>query len=249
MDSNQLTDKQFWLNYWESKQNLAFPVSQSYPFISHISSLLLKYNTRSFLEIGGFPGYYSVWVKKNHKIQSTLLDFVIHERILHQLEQVNGLPQGSVDTIEADLFDYTPAHKYDLVVSNGLIEHFNDTADIIQKHVQFLPANGTLFITLPNFRGLNGWFQRTFDPENYAKHNIGCMDLDFLRNVCLSLGLHDIDVQYNGRFMLWLENEASQPTWVKVFMKALWFPLKVLFKLVPIETRLFSPYIILTARV
>jgi SAM-dependent methyltransferase len=246
MESNQLTDKQFWLNYWESKQNLVIPVGANYPFIPEIKALLQKNPIGSFLEIGGFPGYYSVWV--HHRLPSTLLDFVIHEKILHQLEVANGLPAGSVGTIEADLFAYTPTQTYDLVASNGLIEHFNDTADIIQKHVQFLSEQGTLFITLPNFRGLNGWFQRTFDPENYAKHNIRCMDPDYLTQVGQALGLREVEARYHGRFMLWLENKSTQPLWVRALLKAVWLPLKVLFKVLPLETRWFSPYIVLTAR-
>jgi 2-polyprenyl-3-methyl-5-hydroxy-6-metoxy-1,4-benzoquinol methylase len=59
----------------------------------------------------------------------------------------------------------------------GLIEHFNDTKFIIGEHLKFLKPGGTLFITLPNFKSVNGWVQRSFDKENYDKHNINSMDL------------------------------------------------------------------------
>jgi SAM-dependent methyltransferase len=249
MDSNQLTDKAFWLDYWENKTGLVFNIPDNYPFLSLLKKLVTEGNVKSLLEIGGFPGYYSVWTKKHLGIDSTLLDFVIHPRILHQLEVANALPSGETKTLEADLFNYEPREKFDLVMSNGLIEHFANTQEIIEKHTAFLAKNGVLFISLPNFRGLNGWFQKTFDPENYAKHNIKCMDLDLLENACRQLGLKDIKVYYSGRFMLWLENERKQPAWVRLFRKATWFVLKVFSKFFPFETKALSPYIVITARV
>ena len=242
-----LTDRTFWLNYWESKSDLVFQVQSNYPFIEELERIVTTQKPKTMLEIGGFPGYYCVWLKKHLDLDSTLLDFVVHHRILNELESVNGLPNGAVGVIETDLFVYNSDSKFDLVTSNGLIEHFEDTAQIIQKHIDQLENNGTLFITLPNFKSLNGWFQKTFDPSNYSKHNIGCMDIDFLKKVCNDLKLRQINVKYDGRFMLWLENESQKPLWVRVFKKALWLPLKVLFKIIPIETKAFSPYIVVTA--
>jgi SAM-dependent methyltransferase len=245
---NGLTDKEFWLNYWESKTGLVFNIPDNYPFLSLLKKLVRVNQVKSSLEIGGFPGYYSVWAHKNLKIKTDLLDFVIHPEILHQLEKTNEIPEGSIGTVEADLFNYTPIGRYDLVMSNGLIEHFQNTADIIQKHIQFLSPNGVLFISLPNFQGLNGWFQKTFDRDNYDKHYIESMDLVYLRKVCTHLGLKDIEVYYSGRFMLWLENEGKQPTWVQAFRKSTWFTLKVFSKFFPFETKALSPYIVITAR-
>jgi hypothetical protein len=47
--------------------------------------------------------------------------------------------------------------------------------------------------------------------------------------------------------MLWLENESTQPLWVNLFKKACWLPLKIFFKLVPIQTKAFAPYILIKA--
>lgn len=246
--ANQLTDRNFWLNYWESKTGLAFKIQPNYPFIQVLDKLI-GHRAVSMLEIGGFPGYYAVWAKKNRNVQATLLDFVIHKTILNQLEEANDLPAGSIQTLEADLFEYQPAAKFDIVVSNGLIEHFNDTKDILQRHVAFLNDKGALLVTLPNFAGLNGWFQKTFDAENYSKHNIRCMDIHYLTELCQSLHLKDIDVYYHGRFMLWLEDASSKPLFARWLLKMLWLPLKLILKIIPVETKAFSPYIVISARV
>lgn len=248
MTDNQLTDKEFWLKYWESKTGLVFNIPDHYPFVELVKKLVDENNVKTLLEVGGFPGYYSVWAAKNLKIKTTLLDFVVHDRILRQLESANQVEEGSVDVLEVDLFSYEPSAQYDLVMSNGLIEHFRDTHDIISRHLKYLKPGGTLFISLPNFRGLNGWFQKTFDRANYEKHYIESMDLEFLKTQCQRLQLKNIEVYYSGYFMLWLENIKEQPFWVRAFKKTLWLPLKVFFTIVKINTKAFSPYIVITAK-
>lgn len=246
MSSNELTDKAFWLNYWESKENLVFEVPSNYPFLSELTSLVHKNKTKTLLEIGGFPGYYSVWAPKLG-VRATLLDFVVHPAILNQLEVANHLKAGTTGVVEADLFTTKASPDYDLVMSNGLIEHFQNTEDILARHASFVRPGGILFVSLPNFRGLNGWFQKTFDPSNYEKHNISSMDIARLEAICKKLGLRNVNVRYSGYFMLWLENEAEQPLWVRIFKKLVWFPFKAFFKLFPVNTRAFAPYIVITA--
>lgn len=246
--NNELTSRQFWLDYWESKEGLVFEVPNNYPFVGLLEKLVKQNNSKTLLEIGGFPGYFSVWAKRHLQLNATLLDFVVHTKILNELETANNLKTGSIEVVEVDLFNYTPQKKYDLVVSNGLIEHFVDTKNIIQKHVEQLNSGGILLITLPNFKSLNGWFQKTFDLENYEKHNINCMDLDLLHNACQGLGLTEIQTRYDGKFMLWFERENDKPLWVRLLKKAIWLPLKVFFKIIPIDTKAFSPYIIVTAK-
>jgi SAM-dependent methyltransferase len=245
--NNELTTRQFWIDYWESKVGLVFEVPNNYPFVGLLEKLVKENDCKNLLEIGGFPGYFSVWTQRHLLLDSTLLDFVVHTKILNKLETANQLEIGSIKVIEADLFNFQSQKKYDIVVSNGLIENFLDTKNIIQKHVEQLNSGGVLLITLPNFKSLNGWFQKIFDFENYEKHNITCMDLDLLRSICQSLGFSNIDTRYDGKFMLWFEREIEKPFLVRLLKKVLWLPLKVFFKVIPIDTRAFSPYIIITA--
>lgn len=242
-----LTDKQFWLDYWEKKTNLIFEVPKNFVLTNFLNDIVKNHHIKSALEIGGFPGHYTIYLKKYLGIDSSLLDYVIHPKIINDLLQANGLKSGDVGVIEADLFNHQVTNKYDLVYSNGLIEHFDDTELVIKKHVELLSNDGQLFISLPNFKGINGWFQKTFDIENYKKHNIDSMDIELLKKCCSNLGLKNIQVFYNGGFMLWLENEAQQPAWVKVFKKIIWIKGKIFSKLTGSESKLLSPYIIVLA--
>ena len=157
------------------------------------------------------------------------------------------MKDGDVNIIESDLFNYTPEEKYDMVLSFGLIEHFSDTASIIKTHLQFLKPGGTLFITLPNFTGVNGWVQRNFDKENYDKHYIDCMNPAFLADTCKQLGLKEVESYYHGKFTVWLENKSEQSAIAKSIVKAIWVVGKVFTKIIPVESKALSPYIVLKA--
>ncbi len=245
---NLLTDRQFWVKYWESKTDLSVIIPSNYLFHRQLADIVEKENVRTAIELGGFPGYYAVFLKKYLKLEVTLLDYFVHPPITHQLLETNGLVENDINVIETDLFKYETPQQYDLVLSCGLIEHFLDTEDIIKRHISFLKPGATLFITLPNFTAVNGWFQKTFDKENYDKHNIDSMNPQLLAEICENAGLVNVNAGYFGKFSVWLENESQKPLGVKLFKKSVWVFGKVISKIFPIETKQFSPYIILTAK-
>ena len=245
---NQLTDRKFWTNYWESKPNLALSIDKKYLFHQQLEEIVKKNKVKTAIELGGFPGYYSIFLKKYLGIQVTLFDYFVHPGILKMVLTKNGLKEDDMTILQNDLFNYHPDQKYDLVLSCGLIEHFKDTKDIIQRHLEFLKPGGTLFITLPNFKSVNGWVQKTFDPENYGKHNIDCMDPELLAKIAKDLNLILVKASYWGRYSVWLENKDQKSGLTKAFIKSIWFVGKVATKLIPVESKWLSPYIVLEAQ-
>ncbi|WP_158825318.1 class I SAM-dependent methyltransferase [Mucilaginibacter lacusdianchii] len=245
--SNELTDRKFWANYWESKKDLAFDVPANYTFHQLFKKLLGNRSIQSAIELGGFPGYYAIFLKKYFGLHTSLFDFYVHQPILKEVLSANALTEKDVKVIEGDLFSYQPQQQYDLVLSCGLIEHFNDTQDVISRHLSFLKPGGTLFITLPNFTGVNGWVQRSYDMDNYNKHNINSMNPSSLAQYCRELGLKDVEAYYYGHFSIWLENRNQQSGLTKAFLKLLWLTGKVATKIVPVESKALSPYIVVKA--
>ncbi|MEO5910245.1 MAG: methyltransferase domain-containing protein [Pelobium sp.] len=246
--ANELTDRDFWKNYWESKQGLIVEIPRNYVFYEIFDRIISEEKTSSAIELGGFPGYYAVFLKKFYKVETTLLDYFIYPKITDELIKKNNLPANSIDIIETDLFNYQPKKTYDLVLSCGLIEHFEDTKSIIATHLQFLSKGGKLLITLPNFTGVNGWVQKNFDEENYLKHNIKSMDPEFLANIAKELGLTEVKTYYFGRFSTWLENRESKSALTKLTVKAIWIAGKIIVKTFRFESKLLSPYIVLEAK-
>ena len=246
MEQN-LTDRGFWKSFWESRKNLIFYIKPDYVFGDILAGLIKQKDIKNAIELGGFPGYYSIYLKKYQGLDTTLFDYYIHEGLIKELLAKNGLKEDDINIIESDLFTYTPEEKYDLVTSFGLIEHFSDTASIIKTHLQFLKTGGTLFITLPNFTGVNGWVQKSFDKENYDKHYINCMNPAFLAETCRQLGLKEVESYYHGKFTVWLENKSEQSAIAKSIVKAIWVTGKVFTKIIPIESKALSPYIVVKA--
>ena len=245
---NQLTDKKFWTNYWESKPDLALSIDKKYLFHQQLEEIVKKNKVKTAIELGGFPGYYSIFLKKYLGIQVTLFDYFVHPGILKMVLTKNGLKEDDMTILQNDLFNYHPDQKYDLVLSCGLIEHFKDTKDILERHLKFLKPGGTLFITLPNFKSVNGWVQKTFDQENYVKHNVDCMDPELLAKILKDLNLTVVKASYWGRYSVWLENKDQKSGLTKAFIKSIWFIGKVATKLIPVESKWLSPYIVLEAK-
>lgn len=246
--SKHLTDNSFWKNFWESKKNLIFKIKENYTFSKQLATIIKSRNIKTSIELGGFPGYYSIFLKKYFAVEATLFDYYIHKQIIAKLLSANDLRVNDIQIIEDDLFNYKPEKKYDLVCSFGLIEHFTNTEEIIHKHLQFVKDEGTLFITLPNFKSLNGWVQKTFDSYNYNKHYIECMDLKYLTNILNKLNLSNICVYYNGGFSLWLENKEEKALHIKLMVKILWIIGKIVYKIFPFESKWTSPYIVIEAK-
>ncbi|WP_428328584.1 class I SAM-dependent methyltransferase [Mucilaginibacter sp.] len=246
MEQN-LTDRSFWKSFWESKKDLIFYIKPNYVFGDILGKLIAEKKIKTAIELGGFPGYYATYLKKYQHLDTSLFDYYVHPELINQLLEKNGLKPGDISIIEADLFTYKPEKLYDMVLSFGLIEHFNDTKAIIETHLQFLKPGGTLFITLPNFTGVNGWVQRKFDKDNYDKHNISSMNPDLLADSCRALGLKEVESYYHGRFTVWLENKAEQGSLTKTLVKAIWWAGKIATKIIPVESKALSPYIVLKA--
>ncbi len=246
--NNQLTDRQFWVNYWENKTDLVFEVPANYLFFRQLQAIKQDEACQNAIELGGFPGYYAVFLRKHLGLETSLFDYFVHRPLVDSLLQKNGLGSNDIKVIEADLFNYSTPSQYDLVLSCGLIEHFQDTADILRRHIAFMKPGATLFVTLPNFRSFNGWFQKKFDRENYDKHNLACMDPALLRGILEAEGLQVQYAGYFGKFGLWLENEGQRSMILRWFKKICWLKGKILTKIFPFESRVLSPYIILRAK-
>jgi hypothetical protein len=153
------------------------------------------------------------------------------------------MPLNSIKCINADFLSFHSERKYDIVFSSGFIEHFEDTADVISRHVELLSENGQLLIIIPNFLGLNGSIQRWFDKQNLDAHNLNSMDISILEMVMKGFNLKDLTVDYIGKPMLWLEpkpENKSKRKWIKM--------LSYVVKLFPIKSRFLSPFIAIYAR-
>lgn len=237
-ENNNITDKEFWDNYWSNYRYDKVP--QKVVFEKFMPKLTWG---QSFIEIGGFPGVFAACFYRRGVSDVTILDFHINKQIVRNFERVNQLPEGTIQCIESDFFAFSSDRKYDVVFSSGFIEHFEDTQDVISRHVDLLSEKGQLLILIPNFLGLNGKLQRRFDRENLEAHNLQSMEIPYLKEIMRTFNLRDISVDYIGKPMLWLEpkpEHRNRRKWVKMLSYAV--------KLFPLKGKFLSPFIAIYAR-
>ncbi|MBK5194555.1 MAG: methyltransferase domain-containing protein [Proteiniphilum sp.] len=234
---NRMTDRAHWDAYWANYRYDKIPdkvVFQKY--------MKMLRRGDSFIEIGGFPGLFAAWFYKQGITDVTVLDFHMEREIVRKLEKINGLKEDSIQCIHTDFFTFKSEKKYDVVFSSGFIEHFEDTRDVIKRHVELLSENGQMLILIPNFLGLNGKIQQRLDKENIDAHNLRSMEIRSLKEMMRSFNLHDVKVEYIGKPMVWLEpkpGNRSKQKWVKC--------LSYIIKLFPVRGRMLSPFIAIYA--
>jgi SAM-dependent methyltransferase len=89
----------------------------------------------------------------------------------------HGLPPENV--VQLDFFSDECLLRYrehfDVVVSRGFIEHFEDPSRVVDRHLELLKPGGLLIITIPNLRGVNRALTGLFHPELIPMHNLEIM--------------------------------------------------------------------------
>jgi SAM-dependent methyltransferase len=238
-EEEKLASREFWVNYWSG---IKPAVVNSIDFEKFFSGLP---QGSELIEIGGFPGRYPIFLKKKFNYNITIFDYVIIPEIIDRMCVANDLPEKSFPVIEGDFFTYDPEKQFDLVFSIGFIEHFENTAEVIQRHLPFVKPGGRLVITLPNFRGINGCVQKTLDKSLYRAHNIGIMNVKKLSSICEQCGFKDFKVFYSEKPRLWMDKTARGGFLIRGMVS--WLSRFISIFHTKKGSRLFSPFIVITA--
>lgn len=74
--------------------------------------------------------------------------------------------------VQGDLFQPPPdwIGRFDVVFSFGLVEHFENTAQVVAACAQYLRPGGQMVTLVPTMRGLYGLAYRFLRPAIYQKH-------------------------------------------------------------------------------
>ncbi len=117
--------------------------------------ILKKINDGSLLELGLGHGHTIQYFLNSQKIS--------HYRIIEGSEQIieNFLRQNydvSIDIIHDRFETYDSEDKFDNIVMGFVLEHVDDPVLLINKYIQYLKPESSLFITVPNSDALNRRF-------------------------------------------------------------------------------------------
>jgi len=248
MEINRLTTLDLWAQYWQGKnKTMLVDDNFSYSRIFYKLSEDLPAGSTS-IELGGFPGKFSVFFKKFLKWRPTLLDYYFDEVVFNDMIECNSLAESDIKVIVSDLFAVEPTEKYDLVASFGLVEHFKDLEQILRAHMKFMNYGGRILIIIPNFRGLNGILQKFFDFENLKIHNLAIMNLAVLAKAAQEVGLSEVEVSYYDSTQVWIENINSRRLLLRLLVRFVDNMASVLGFIVGKENWFLSNSIVVSAR-
>jgi SAM-dependent methyltransferase len=197
----ELTDNVFWDDYWK---NIRVPcrVNMSFSFERCLdkafSNVFRSDPNKTLIEIGCAPGKWMVY---------------FHERYGYKVAGLDSSQQGILKTLEnltyhkidgkiynEDFFRFQPKEEYDIVLSLGFIEHFDDVDRVIEKHLSLLRTGGLLVLGVPNFKGINKVIQKHVSEDILKKHNLNVMDRKFFEKLPERFPLETISVKYKCSF-------------------------------------------------
>ncbi|MBD3178512.1 MAG: methyltransferase domain-containing protein [Candidatus Latescibacteria bacterium] len=198
----------------------------------------------SCLEIGCFPGrYLSVMGRLGYRLYGVDL-----AEKLPELEEWLSRENFNTGTFwQEDFFSFDPGMAFDMVLSLGFIEHFQNWDEVLEKHFPLVKKGGHIILEAPNFtHGVQSWIHRTLDRENYLQHFPEAMDIESWRKVLERGGFEVIFCGYAGRFDFWVQ--AQERGILSRSALTILRYLKPAAALLPAGNKLYSPYAVVMAR-
>jgi len=165
----------------------------------------------------------------------------------------------SADIVCADFFDppKNMAQSYDILLSFGVVEHFEDTAASIRAMSLFIKPGGKMITIIPNMVGIIGTIQKIINKPVYDIHEL--IDPFHLKLAHESIGLEVIECDYFISTNFGVNNlsgiSAKSFSWIikKVFLgffarisMLIWFLESRTGFIFP-YSKFFSPYVVCIA--
>lgn len=179
-----LTDATFWENYWASCK-LPNVVDEGFSFdrcLSRELEKILKDCTGNVLEVGCAPGRWLAFLATRIGLKPSGIEYSKKGMEVTK-ENFSLLGIKCEDIWSGDFFEIPPQRTYDVVMSQGFIEHFDNATEVIEQHLLWLKPGGILVLGVPNFLGVYHTIQSILDPSLLEKHNLTIMNLDYFRRI------------------------------------------------------------------
>lgn len=182
MQNQTLTDREYWDNRWE---RIKLPVEIREETAKHTTRQIIKIVSQTLprkdhlkiLEIGGSPGKWLAYFKKNYRYDIYAIDY-------SEIGCTKMKENFDVLNLEATIYrcniltdDLSNLPRFDIVYSMGFIEHFRDLNTILKKHLELIGEGGILMIGVPNFAGVTRFVLKKTAPRIFSTHNLQAMDI------------------------------------------------------------------------
>lgn len=221
---NSITNKSYWEDYYTNNYNKEHIISVCSKYDMYWK-ILIENNIKTptnMIEIGGFPGRYLAYLASKYNLIPTCLDY--NENIELSKFCFDEMDVKNYELINVDFLNYETKKQYDIVYSNGFIEHFQDYNKVLDKHVDYLISGGTMMITVPNKRNFRYLFGLFFDRNNLKQHNTKCMKKEVFLEFAERNNLELVSFSYFGGFPFTVHQKLN-------FIQNIFYkPIRILFK-------------------
>lgn len=198
--ADKLTTQDYWERYYKrnnvSKQQIINVCSYYDDYWDRFIDA--DSEDKSIIEIGGFPGRYLAYLASKYQLKPTCLDYNSDAKQIEASFKV--LEVDDYDILQKDFTAYETPKRYDYVISNGFIEHFENFDAILDQHINYLKDDGKLLIMIPNMRGYIKFYKSLVDPKNLAIHNLKSMSFKVFKTFAERNNLEIIELSYLGDF-------------------------------------------------
>jgi SAM-dependent methyltransferase len=192
-----LTEPAFWDDFWKGVTLPSLPdETKRYDrcFVELFDRYFPKDPSKTVFEAGCAPGAWLAFLHKRYGYapvgcETSPKGAALTRENFKQL----GVP-GTL--LEEDLMTLK-AGPFDVLISLGFIEHFDDPSPVLKKHVELMKPGALLFMDVPNLTGLNAFL---VTPELLAAHNQGVMNKAYFERFASDYGLETLFLGYVGGF-------------------------------------------------
>jgi len=197
----KLTEIDFWEDYW-AKVKLPDTVDLNFSFERCLARALKKNLPDvkgDVLEVGCAPGRWLAFMEKEFGLRPSGIEY--SEAGLEATKknfEMLGIASGEIH--QGDFFQVELKKEFDVVMSFGFIEHFDDVDDVVERHLRWLKPGGTLILGVPNMRGVYSGIQKVLDQSVLDKHNLNMMNLDFFSGLAKRFDMNITFLDYIGSF-------------------------------------------------
>ena len=220
---------------WERYQG---PVFEHHPVLSRF---LANAGGGEAIEVGCVPGNYMIYLAKEFGYRVSGIDYSDKIPYVRENLRFNGI--SDAELFQCDLFEFVPPRRYDLVFSQGFVEHFDDYKLVVQKHEALAAPGGLVVIIVPNLTHLHRVLCGYFSPEILSVHRFPLMHEEVLRMTLEGTGLEVLHCEYHRTF----RPPYRLPRPVDLCSRAVQKGLRLL-RLDDIGNRFASPYLISISR-
>ena len=178
--SDELTDRAYWERTWNDA-NIPMSVDLTDHGIRNHATLtvhryfetvLCAFRRRqtSLIELGCAQSKWLPYFARHWRFDVAGLDF--SELGCQRARQMLAASGVTGEIVYGDLFSppREMLERYEIVFSQGLVEHFKDTASAIAACAAFVKPGGTILTIIPNLVGIVGVLQSALDHKVYDAH-------------------------------------------------------------------------------